>query len=201
MRSPQDRRNNRQNNQRRNNNQNRMPVHSRQFESAGPSGKVKGTPKQLIEKYMSLARDYYSSGDDVNAETCKQFAEHYSRLLGAHSPKQQNNGDKTDKSAEKTESKKIEIEVAENNNKEDIVEKQENPVRRAKKKETTETEDVKEVDESKPIEEAEKPKRRGRPKKKEAEKSDALELPLETAIEDKPKRRGRPKKAEIEAVE
>lgn len=91
MRSPQDRRNNRTNNQRRNNNgQNRVPVHSRQFESAGPSGKLKGTAKQLIEKYLGLSRDYYSSGDDVNAETCKQFAEHYSRLIGFYQQKPQN---------------------------------------------------------------------------------------------------------------
>jgi hypothetical protein len=57
-------------------------VVNRVFDSAGPEGKVRGTPQQIIEKYESLARDAQTSGDRVMAENFLQHAEHYSRLLG-----------------------------------------------------------------------------------------------------------------------
>ncbi len=78
MKSSQDRRqNSRQNGQR------RAPVQFKQFETSGPGGKFKGVPKQIIEKYLQYARDYATAGDNIKAETCKQYAEHYLRLLGA----------------------------------------------------------------------------------------------------------------------
>lgn len=55
---------------------------NRVFESAGPDGKVRGTPQQIIEKYNVLARDAQLSGDRVAAENFLQHSEHYSRLLG-----------------------------------------------------------------------------------------------------------------------
>jgi hypothetical protein len=55
---------------------------NRVFESAGPDGKVRGTPQQIIDKYQALARDAQVSGDRVAAENYSQHAEHYSRLLG-----------------------------------------------------------------------------------------------------------------------
>jgi hypothetical protein len=54
---------------------------NRVFESAGPDGKVRGTPQQIIEKYNVLARDAQLSGDRVAAENFLQHSEHYSRLL------------------------------------------------------------------------------------------------------------------------
>ena len=54
---------------------------NRVFESAGPEGKVRGTPQQIIDKYISLAHDTQLSGDIVSAENFKQHAEHYSRIL------------------------------------------------------------------------------------------------------------------------
>ena len=54
---------------------------NRVFESAGPEGKVRGTPQQIIDKYISLAHDYQLSGDRVAAENFQQHAEHYSRML------------------------------------------------------------------------------------------------------------------------
>ncbi len=78
MKSSQDRRqNSRQNGQR------RAPVQFKQFETSGPGGKFKGVPKQIIEKYLQFARDYATAGDNVKAETCRQYAEHYLRLLSA----------------------------------------------------------------------------------------------------------------------
>jgi hypothetical protein len=57
-------------------------VINRVFDSAGPDGKVRGTPQQIIDKYNLLARDAQLSGDRVAAENYLQHAEHYSRLLG-----------------------------------------------------------------------------------------------------------------------
>lgn len=56
-------------------------VVNRVFESAGPEGKVRGTPAQIIEKYATLARDAQTSGDRVAAENFLQHSEHYTRLL------------------------------------------------------------------------------------------------------------------------
>ena len=54
---------------------------NRVFESAGPEGRVRGTPQQIIDKYLSLTYDCQLSGDRVAAENFQQHAEHYSRLL------------------------------------------------------------------------------------------------------------------------
>ncbi len=65
---------------------NRKPtgnVVNRVFDSAGPEGKVRGTPQQIIEKYETLARDAQTSGDRVMAENFLQHAEHYARMLSA----------------------------------------------------------------------------------------------------------------------
>lgn len=51
------------------------------FESSGPEGKIRGTARQIAEKYMGLARDALSSGDYVAAEGFSQHAEHYLRTL------------------------------------------------------------------------------------------------------------------------
>jgi hypothetical protein len=55
---------------------------NRVFDSSGPEGKVRGTPQQIIDKYITLARDAQLSNDRVAAENFQQHAEHYARLLG-----------------------------------------------------------------------------------------------------------------------
>ncbi len=55
---------------------------NRVFDSSGPEGKVRGTPQQIIEKYLFLARDAQLSNDRVAAENFLQHAEHYTRMLG-----------------------------------------------------------------------------------------------------------------------
>lgn len=54
---------------------------NRVFDSAGPEGRVRGTPSQIIDKYRGLARDAELAGDRVAAENFNQHAEHYSRIL------------------------------------------------------------------------------------------------------------------------
>jgi hypothetical protein len=53
------------------------------FESNGPEVKVRGTAQQVLEKYLTLGRDAYSSGDPIAAEGFFQHAEHYHRVLNA----------------------------------------------------------------------------------------------------------------------
>ena len=70
---------NKNNNRRTNNNSGN--VVNRVFDSAGPVGRVRGTPQQIIEKYRGLAHDALLSDDHVAAQSFHQHAEHYSRIL------------------------------------------------------------------------------------------------------------------------
>ncbi|MFM2356144.1 MAG: hypothetical protein RLZZ528_1880 [Pseudomonadota bacterium] len=54
---------------------------NRVFDSSGPEGKVRGTPQQIIDKYLMLARDAQLSNDRVAEQNFLQHAEHYSRML------------------------------------------------------------------------------------------------------------------------
>ncbi len=56
-------------------------VINRVFDSSGPDGKVRGTPQQIIEKYLQLARDAQLSHDRVAEQSFFQHAEHYTRML------------------------------------------------------------------------------------------------------------------------
>lgn len=54
---------------------------NRVFDSSGPEGKVRGTPQQIIDKYLALARDAQVSNDRVAEQNFLQHAEHYTRML------------------------------------------------------------------------------------------------------------------------
>jgi hypothetical protein len=43
--------------------------------------KIRGTAAQIAERYRSLARDAFASGDMVTAESYLQHAEHYNRII------------------------------------------------------------------------------------------------------------------------
>lgn len=64
-------------------NRGRSPANNlnRVFDSSGPESKVRGTPQQIIDKYLQLSRDATLSNDRVAAENFMQHAEHYVRLL------------------------------------------------------------------------------------------------------------------------
>ena len=51
------------------------------IDSSGPSVKVRGSARQVYDKYLLLARDAKSSGDTILAESYFQHAEHYVRIL------------------------------------------------------------------------------------------------------------------------
>ncbi len=50
------------------------------LESTGPCGKLHGTALQLFEKYQAAAKDALIQNDDVLAETCLQYADHYMHI-------------------------------------------------------------------------------------------------------------------------
>ena len=56
---------------------------NRVFESNGPDVKVRGNAQTIADKYLQLARDAISSGENVNAENYFQHAEHYLRIVAA----------------------------------------------------------------------------------------------------------------------
>jgi hypothetical protein len=62
---------------------------NRVFDSSGPEGKVRGTPQQIIDKYLQLARDAQLSNDRVAEQNFLQHAEHYTRMLGEAMREQQ----------------------------------------------------------------------------------------------------------------
>jgi hypothetical protein len=94
-------------------NNGRKPGNSRNqtFDSNGPSVRVRGNAYQVMEKYLTLARDASASGDRIAAENFYQHAEHYYRILNANNQdrqqqqqqsaaKQQSNGKDANGSAE-----------------------------------------------------------------------------------------------------
>jgi hypothetical protein len=69
-----------------NNNSNRKfnpKMHS--YDSNGPEVRIRGNAYQIVEKYVTLARDASSAGDNVLAESYYQFAEHYQRIINEFS--------------------------------------------------------------------------------------------------------------------
>ena len=50
------------------------------LESTGPCGKLRGTALQLHEKYLAEAKDAQIQNDDILAETCFQYADHYMHI-------------------------------------------------------------------------------------------------------------------------
>jgi len=62
---------------------------------ADNDGKIRGSAQQVLDKYLTLARDATSSGDRIAAEGYFQHAEHYHRVLnqdGGRPNTQQNRG-------------------------------------------------------------------------------------------------------------
>jgi hypothetical protein len=65
-----------------------IPNRNQVFDSNGPEGRIRGNAHQVLEKYLSLARDASSQGDRVAAENYYQHAEHYFRMINAQNQNQ-----------------------------------------------------------------------------------------------------------------
>jgi hypothetical protein len=70
-------------------NRQQIPQRGQTFDSNGPNVKIRGTPQQIFERYVALAREAYTSGDRVAAENLYQHAEHYFRIMNAANERQQ----------------------------------------------------------------------------------------------------------------
>ena len=69
-------------------------------DGVGNEGKMRGSAQQVLDKYLTLARDASSAGDRIAAEGFFQHAEHYQRVLnpdgGKPSNQQNRNRDNTE---------------------------------------------------------------------------------------------------------
>ena len=81
----------------RNNNQNNgnrrnysVKICNNVFDSNGPGGRIRGTASQIVEKYLSLARDASAQDDKVLAESFYQYAEHYCRIVNINGERERN---------------------------------------------------------------------------------------------------------------
>jgi hypothetical protein len=72
-----------------NRNRQQMPPRGQSLDSNGPNVKIRGTPHQIFERYIALAREASTSGDRVAAENLYQHAEHYFRVMNAANEGQQ----------------------------------------------------------------------------------------------------------------
>ena len=70
------------------------------FESNGPDVKVRGNAQQVVEKYLTLARDASSAGDRINADSYYQFAEHNYRVMNAANEQQRQQQQRQQQNAE-----------------------------------------------------------------------------------------------------
>jgi hypothetical protein len=61
------------------------------YESAGPEGKLRGSPQQILDKYLALARDALTAGDRIACEGYYQHVEHFYRVINADGNRQRNN--------------------------------------------------------------------------------------------------------------
>ena len=61
----------------------RNPQNNQTFDSNGPNIKIRGSARQIFERYLALAREATASGDRIAAENFYQHAEHYFRINNA----------------------------------------------------------------------------------------------------------------------
>jgi len=68
-----------------------LPPRNQTYDSNGPDIRIRGNAHQVLEKYLTLARDAASQGDRVSAENYYQHAEHYFRVISAQQANNQTN--------------------------------------------------------------------------------------------------------------
>lgn len=51
------------------------------FDSISPAGKINGTALDLIKRYNELAKEAHGSGDYIEMEVYRQYAEHYRKIV------------------------------------------------------------------------------------------------------------------------
>lgn len=64
-----------------NNNSNNNVSLNNKFDSVSPAGKMCGTALDLIKRYNDLAKEAHGTGDYVQMEVFRQYAEHYRKIV------------------------------------------------------------------------------------------------------------------------
>lgn len=107
-----------QNNRFRNgNNNNNGYTLNYKFDSVSIAGKISGTALDLIRKYNDLAKEAQSSGNYVDMEIYRQYAEHYRKIVTDINEKRQARYEAINKSEDENSA-----EIVENKNEEEIKE-------------------------------------------------------------------------------
>ena len=65
------------------NQQPRISQSNQTFDSNGPNIKIRGSARQIFERYLALAREATANDDRIAAENFYQHAEHYFRIDNA----------------------------------------------------------------------------------------------------------------------
>lgn len=60
-----------------------MSPRNQTYDSNGPDIRIRGNAHQVLEKYLTMARDAASQGDRIAAENYYQHAEHYFRVINS----------------------------------------------------------------------------------------------------------------------
>ena len=63
------------------NNNNQIFSLNYKFDSISSAGKISGTALDLIKRYNELAKEAQGNGDYIEAETFRQYAEHYRKIV------------------------------------------------------------------------------------------------------------------------
>lgn len=60
-----------------------LPPRNQTYDSNGPDIRIRGNAHQVLEKYLTMARDATAQGDRIAAENYYQHAEHYFRVINS----------------------------------------------------------------------------------------------------------------------
>lgn len=93
-----------QNNRFRNGGSNNLYTLNYKFDSVSIAGKISGTALDLIRKYNDLAKEAQGSGNYVDMEIYRQYAEHYRKIVTDINERRQQRYDKDNHAEETAES-------------------------------------------------------------------------------------------------
>lgn len=101
-----------QNNRFRSGNSNNCYTLNYKFDSVSIAGKISGTALDLIRRYNDLAKEAQSSGDYVDMEIYRQYAEHYRKIVTEINERRQYRQEQMKTEEETSENTSVEENVA-----------------------------------------------------------------------------------------
>lgn len=95
------------------------------FDSVSIAGKISGTALDLIRKYNDLAKEAQASGDYVDMEIYRQYAEHYRKIVTEINERRQSRQEQPNRSEDNAENGENENNEEANTSEEEIRENEE----------------------------------------------------------------------------